>query len=272
VDRKRHHEFPPVKIVLLVRRQPHSRRHFVSLLHEIAASINLRQKQRKRNVFGNLAFDLRQLRSFLVDPQRAPHLAEQHFVSCRRLERGIPRHFVLHQRPVSPHLLANRCEHKCFSRRVDQVIPFLFSPFRFRVRFPLRRARLRRPDQRRLQLFQRRPVTFRARGFRLRRQWDLAHSRSRGKHPPHLHFAGIRVASGFSNLHPFHPLVDVQFRVHPLLVRNHPAEQVPITRGNFRGRLLRWPGLSKTGQGDQSEAQRANRQPNQDITSFNCWR
>src|SRR5215831_20972168 len=57
VDGKRHQEFSAVEIILLVTRQPHTGRHFVSFLHEIAALINFGKKQGDGNVFGDVSLD-----------------------------------------------------------------------------------------------------------------------------------------------------------------------------------------------------------------------
>src|ERR1700674_263585 len=71
VNGKTREEFAAVEIILRKTREPKSGRDFVALLHEMAAFVNLAKKQADGDVFGDFAFDARELFGLFIHPDES---------------------------------------------------------------------------------------------------------------------------------------------------------------------------------------------------------
>src|SRR5262249_39259064 len=130
-------ELSRIEIVFGNSRQPDSRRKFVAFLPEVAAFINLAEKNSKRDVVRHIPFDARHLACSIVEPNEAFHFGKDAGTAARRPVTRIWFHAEFGKRAVSALFLPEKSKNKCRTRLIDQIGPLFLLLRNFFIRFAL---------------------------------------------------------------------------------------------------------------------------------------
>src|SRR5579859_4483929 len=99
-------KFSCVEIVLRKGRQPDARRKLMPLLHEVAAFVNLSEKEPERNIVGDISFDARHLPGGFVEPDDSLYFCEDHSAAAGWFVAGIGIHAEFLKFTVAAHFVA----------------------------------------------------------------------------------------------------------------------------------------------------------------------
>src|SRR5215470_1811707 len=147
-----------VKIVLRISREPYSRPVLIPLLLEMAALVNLPQKNSEGNIVRHVPFNPCHLPRGIVKPNVAPHLRKNRSHPARWLVVRIWLHPEFRKHPVAPRLLRQKREDKSVLRLIDQLCALFLFLLQLFISFPLLFATARSPVQCAQQFFKFAPV------------------------------------------------------------------------------------------------------------------
>src|SRR5580704_1392797 len=132
VNGKTREKFAAVEIVLRKAGHPEPGESLVALLHEVAAFVNLPEKQAYGNVLGDIAFNARELAGGLVDPNKSVHLGVNGSESRSGLESRVWLHHVLGEHSVAARLPGGERKEEGVACGLNHIAAFFFSLGEFR--------------------------------------------------------------------------------------------------------------------------------------------
>ena len=158
VDRKTDEEFAAVEIVLRIGGEPQAGNHFVALLHQVAAFVNLGKKSANGNVVHDFDFGAGELGRGFIDPDEAVDSSKSSGGARSRFERGIWLHPVLDENAIRSHFAGNEGVQERRAGGVDEIVAFLHFFRDFVVGITLGTTVRCGPDQRAFELLHFRAV------------------------------------------------------------------------------------------------------------------
>src|ERR1700730_153248 len=238
-------QFAPVEIVLRIGRQPSAWKHFVTLLHEMAALVDFGEKTADRDVVGDFNFHASQLSGGLVDPDKATDFGEDRSGARASLVGGIGLHAVFAEQAIPAGFASEEGKQERGAGRLDQLGAVFLFLGNFFVGVVLGAPVFGGPDERAFELLQLGAIGCRFRGLSVGSDRDASDASSRGngaevldlRGSPERAFAGFQALQALAN-----SLCFVVF----LLVGDDAIEERALLRigrrNRRRGQLLGGPG------------------------------